>query len=45
MESSDSDNLDLNGLQCKLLGLSQSLSGRGLVFVMDIWRKKIFLKT
>src|SRR5579864_9530046 len=29
MESSDSDNLDLNGLQFTLSGLSQSLSGRG----------------
>ena len=43
MGSSDSDNLDLNGLEYTLLGLSQSLSDRGLVFVMDILEKKIFL--
>src|SRR5579864_2359727 len=29
MGSSDSDNLGLNGLQCTLLGLSQTLSDRG----------------
>jgi hypothetical protein len=43
MGSRDSDNLDLNGLQFTLLGLSQSLSGRA-VFVMDILEEEDFLK-